>query len=57
MSKKEKLKGKKIAIVALGGTFYDYILSRTRSEKYDEVWAINGTVSYTHLTLPTIYSV
>tara|TARA_R100001369_G_scaffold90857_1_gene130617 strand:+ start:4210 stop:4968 length:759 start_codon:yes stop_codon:yes gene_type:complete len=42
MSKKEKLKGKKIAIVALGGTFYDYILSRTRSEKYDEVWAING---------------
>ena len=42
MIKKAKLKGKKIAIVALGGTFYDYILSRTRSEKYDEVWAING---------------
>ena len=44
MTKKDKLKNKKIAIVALGGTFYDYILSRTRSEKYDEVWAINAMI-------------
>jgi hypothetical protein len=36
------LKGKKIAIVGLGTTCLDYILSRIRSEKYDEVWALNS---------------
>ena len=24
---------------------------------YDDIWGMRGTVSYTHLTLPTIYSV
>ena len=37
----QKLKGKNIAIVALGGSFSDYVKSRIVSNKYDEVWGIN----------------
>lgn len=37
----QKLKGSNIAIVALGGSFSDYVKSRIVSNKYDEVWGIN----------------
>jgi hypothetical protein len=33
---------KSVAIVALGNSFSEYILAKTRSEKFDEVWAINA---------------
>ena len=39
------LKNKTIAIVGLGNTFSDYILAKTRSEAFDEVWAINAMSS------------
>lgn len=32
---------KKIAIVALGGSFADYVMARINSERFDEVWGIN----------------
>ena len=31
-----------IAIVGLGNSFSEYILAKIRSEKFDEVWAINS---------------
>lgn len=37
----QNLKGRNIAIVALGGSFSDYVRSRIVSNKYDEVWGIN----------------
>ena len=37
-----KLKNKSIAIVGLGNSFSEYILAKIRSEKFDEVWAINA---------------
>tara|TARA_E500000318_G_C3552948_1_gene209783 strand:- start:109 stop:834 length:726 start_codon:yes stop_codon:yes gene_type:complete len=37
-----KLKNKNIAIVGLGNSFSEYILAKIRSEKFDEVWAINS---------------
>ena len=39
------LKNKTIAIVGLGNTFSDYIFAKTRSEAFDEVWAINAMSS------------
>ena len=36
------MKKKSIAIVGLGNSFSEYILAKTRSEKFDEVWAINS---------------
>jgi len=36
-----ELKGKEVAIVALGGTFADYVLARINSQHFDEVWGIN----------------
>ena len=36
-----QLKGKEVAIVALGGSFSEFVLTRINSEKYDEVWGIN----------------
>ena len=38
----EKLKGKKIAIVAMGKSQLDYHLSISHSQEYDEVWAIGS---------------
>jgi hypothetical protein len=35
------LKNKEIAIVALGGSFSEFVLTRINSVKYDEVWGIN----------------
>ena len=37
-----KLKGKKIAIVAMGKSQLDYHLSLSHSQEYDEVWAIGS---------------
>ena len=36
------MKKKSIAIVGLGNSFSEYILAKIRSEKFDEVWAINS---------------
>ena len=36
------MKNKSIAIVALGNSCSEYILAKIRSEKFDEVWAINS---------------
>lgn len=36
------MKTKSVAIVALGNSFNEYILAKIRSEKFDEVWAINA---------------
>jgi|TARA_E500000318_G_scaffold94422_1_gene93772 hypothetical protein len=33
---------KSVAIVGLGNSFSEYILASTRSEKFDETWAINS---------------
>ena len=35
-------KEKSVAIVGLGNSFSEFILARTRSEKFDEIWAINS---------------
>lgn len=37
----ESLEGKSVAIVALGGSFADYVLARINSAEFDEVWGIN----------------
>ena len=37
-----KLKGKKIAVVAMGRSQLDYHLSISHSQEYDEVWAIGS---------------
>tara|TARA_E500000318_G_scaffold94580_1_gene93981 strand:- start:250 stop:969 length:720 start_codon:yes stop_codon:yes gene_type:complete len=36
------MENKSIAIVGLGNSASEYILAKTRSEKFDEVWAINA---------------
>lgn len=36
------MENKSIAIVGLGNSFSEYILAKIRSEKFDEVWAINA---------------
>ncbi len=43
------LKGKSVAIVALGGTYADYILARINSQKFDEVWGINSIGGIIHV--------
>ena len=43
------LSGKRVAIVALGGSYSEYILSRINSEKYDEVWGINSIGAILHV--------
>ena len=35
-------KTKSVAIVGVGNSFSEVILARTRSEKFDEIWAINA---------------
>ena len=36
------MENKSVAIVGLGNSFSEYILAKIRSEKFDEVWAINA---------------
>ena len=43
------LKDKEIAIVALGGSFSEYVLTRINSIKYDEVWGINCIGAILHV--------
>lgn len=45
----DDLTGKEIAIVALGGSFADYVLSRINSQNYDEVWGINSIGAVFHV--------
>jgi len=40
-----KKKIKSVAVVGLGNSCSEYIMSRIRSEKFDEVWAINSMSS------------
>ena len=54
----KNLKGKKVAIVAMGKSQLDYHMSISHSKEYDEVWAINSMCavldsdsSYTYLLL------
>ena len=48
MQKIKELQGKKIAIVGLGKSWFDFALARTNGTPFDEVWAINavGNVIY-----------
>lgn len=43
------LEGKEVAIVALGGSFADYVMSRINSKHYDEVWGINSVGAVFHV--------
>ena len=45
MSKKESLKGKTVAIVGMGKSWFDYNLAKSHGVHFDEVWAINGVAS------------
>ena len=45
----KRLKNKSIAIVALGGSFSEYVLTRINSEKFDEVWGINSIGAIFHV--------
>lgn len=45
----KELKDKEIAIVALGGSFSEYVLTRINSIKYDEVWGINCIGAILHV--------
>ena len=45
----QNLKGRNIAIVALGGSSSDYVRSRIVSNKYDEVWGINCIGAILHV--------
>jgi len=42
MKEIEALKGKKVAIVAMGASWHDFCLSKTHSAHFDEVWVINS---------------
>jgi hypothetical protein len=39
------LKGKNIAIVAMGNSQLDYHMAITHSQEFDEVWVINAMIS------------
>ena len=45
MKKIKSLKGKTIAIVGLGKSWFDYNLAKSHGVHFDEVWAINGVGS------------
>ena len=45
MKEIEALKGKKVALVAMGASWYDYCVSRTNSAEFDEVWVVNSVSS------------
>ena len=48
MKQIESLKGKSVAIVGMGKSWFDYNLAKSHGIHFDEVWAINGvgTVIY-----------
>ena len=45
----DKLQGKEIAIVGLGGSYSDYIQAKVNSTKFDEVWGINSIGGIIHV--------
>ena len=40
-----KLKGKSVAIVGMGKSWFDYNLAKSHGVHFDEVWVINGVAS------------
>jgi len=45
MSKIRELEGKKIALLGLGASQIDYVISVENSKEWDEVWCINSSLS------------
>ena len=45
MEKIQELQGKKIAIVGLGKSWFDFALARSNGEQFDEVWVINAVAN------------
>ena len=45
MKKIKSLKGKTIAIVGMGKSWFDYNLAKSHGVHFDEVWSINGVAS------------
>tara|TARA_A100001515_G_C4584416_1_gene214031 strand:- start:694 stop:1413 length:720 start_codon:yes stop_codon:yes gene_type:complete len=45
MKQLKSLKGKKIALIGMGGSQVDYAVSLQNSIEYDETWGINSTAS------------
>ena len=45
MEKIESLKGKSIAIVGMGKSWFDYNLAKSHGVHFDEVWSINAVAS------------
>ena len=45
MSKIRELEGKKIAILGLGASQIDYVISIENSKEWDEVWCINSSLA------------
>tara|TARA_R100001369_G_scaffold66421_1_gene93599 strand:+ start:2054 stop:2785 length:732 start_codon:yes stop_codon:yes gene_type:complete len=45
MNKIKSLKGKTIAIVGMGKSWFDYNLAKSHGVHFDEVWSINGVAS------------
>lgn len=45
----EKIEGKEIAIVGLGGSYADYIQAKVNSNNFDEVWGINSIGGIIHV--------
>ena len=41
----QSLEGKKIAIIGLGASQIDYVISVENSKEWDEVWCINSALS------------
>ena len=42
MKKIKSLKGKTVAIVGMGKSWFDYDLAKSHGTHFDEVWAINA---------------
>ena len=45
MEQIESLKGKTVAIVGMGNSWFDYCLAKSHGADFDEVWAINAVAS------------
>ena len=45
MEKIQELQGKKIALVGLGKSWFDFALARSNGEQFDEIWVINAVAN------------
>ena len=45
MKKIQELQGKKIALVGLGKSWFDFALARSNGEQFDEIWVINAVAN------------